>query len=98
MTTGGLVVKALTPELRQRADTPNIGLFVEYVGQYNEHAAGKRAGFQKDDVIVSVDGKASPMTESELMGYLVQNRMPGTKIPVTIWRGGQRLNLELPMQ
>lgn len=98
MSTGGLVLRELSEEQRQSAASPNTGLFVQYVGQYGEHAAGKRAGFQTNDVIVSVDGKTSRMTESDLIGYLVQNKQPGEKIPFTVLRGGQRLNLELPMQ
>jgi len=49
-------------------------------------------------VIVSVDGKSHRMTESELIAHLVQTKLPGDKIPVTVLRGGQRVNLELPMQ
>jgi serine protease Do len=100
MSTGGLVLRELTEEQRQRqaANSPNTGLFVQYVGQYGDHAAGKRAGFQTNDVIVSVDGKTSRMTESELIGYVVRNKMPGAKIPVTILRDGERMNLELPAQ
>ena len=100
MSTGGLVLRELTDEQRQSANLTDAGvaLSVEHVGQYGDHAAAKRAGFQQNDVIVSVDGKSQRMTESELIAHLVQNKLPGDKIPVTVWRGGQRMNLELPMQ
>src|SRR5262245_25623744 len=98
MTTGGLVLRDLTEEQRRSANQPNTGLFVQYVGQYGEHAAGKRAGFQTNDVIVSVDGKTSRMRETDLIGYLIQTKKPGEKVPFTVLRSGQPLNLELPMQ
>ena len=54
--------------------------------------------FKKDDVLVSVDRQTSHLTESELFRFLLQNKMPGEKISVTVLRGSERMNLELPMQ
>jgi len=90
MATGGLVLK----------DDPgtNLALRVDYVGQYNDHAAGKRAGFKKDDIIVRVDSETRPMTESELFRYLLQNKSKGDKVPVTVMRAGEKVELTLPMQ
>lgn len=100
MATGGLVLEDLPPAERQSAKLldDDLALRVKYVGQYNEHAAGKRAGFQKDDLIVDLDGRKSRMTESDAIAFLVQNRRPKERVPVTVLRGGQRLTLELPMQ
>jgi serine protease Do len=98
MATGGLVLKDLTEGKQPPPSLPNTGLFVQYVGQYGEHASGKRAGFQTNDVIVSVDGRNNRMTESDLIGYLVQSKKPGDKVPFTVLRGGQQVNLEMPMQ
>jgi hypothetical protein len=100
MAAGGLVLKDATPEERRNggiADT-DLGLRVEYVGEYGEHAVGKKAGFKKDDILVSVDGQNASMTESELFGYLLQKRMPGDRVPVTVLRAGSRVSLDLPMQ
>ena len=38
------------------------------------------------------------MTESRWFGYLLQNRMAGTRVPLTVLRNGERVKLELPMQ
>jgi S1-C subfamily serine protease len=75
-----------------------MGLFVKFVGQYGKHAAAKNAGFQKDDVLVELDGKSARMTESELLGYLLQHHNPGERLIATVLRGGERLDLSLPMQ
>lgn len=92
MATGGLVLK----EAPKPSD--GIGLRVDYVGQYNEHAAGKKAGFQKGDALVSAAGHAQPMTEGQFLRFMLQNKMPGTKVPVSIQRSGQKIDLQLPMQ
>lgn len=90
MATGGLVLK--------HDPGTNLALRVDYVGQYNEHAVGKRAGFKKDDVIIRVDSETRPMTESELFRYLLQNKSKGDKVSMTVLRAGERIDLTLPMQ
>ncbi|MCA9061907.1 MAG: PDZ domain-containing protein, partial [Planctomycetaceae bacterium] len=73
-------------------------LVVDYIGQYNEHAAAKRAGFQLKDVIVAVDGRQDLMTEADLMHYGVTERKPGQNARVTVVREGRERTLQLPMQ
>ncbi len=76
----------------------DLGLRVKHVGQYGEHAVAKRAGFQQDDIVVSVDGNLRRLSEGQLLARLVQTRMPGEKLPVTVLRAGERVTMELPMQ
>ena len=92
MATGGLVLKE-APEPRQ-----GVGLVVDYVGQYNEHAAGKKAGFQKGDVFTMADGQSTTMTEGQFLRYVLQSKMPGERVPVNVSRSGQKVELQLPMQ
>lgn len=100
MAAGGLVLGELTAQERKEAKIPagELGLRVKHVGQYGEHAAAKRAGFQPDDIVVSIDGNSARMTESAILARLVQTRMPGEKVPVTVLRASGRVALELPMQ
>jgi len=100
MAVGGLVLKESSDPERRTANlsASDLALRVEYVGQYGEHAAGKRAGFQKDDVIVDVSGRNERMTESDLFRFLLQTKMPGARVPMTVLRNGNRINLEMPMQ
>jgi serine protease Do len=100
MASGGLVLKDATADERRKAKLSDstLGLRVEYVGQYGDHAAGQKAGFKKDDLLISVDGQTGHMTESDLFGYLLQNRMAGTQVPVTVLRAGSKVDLVLPMQ
>ena len=92
MATGGLVLKEAA-EPKQ-----GLGLVVEYVGQYDEHAAGKKAGFKKGNVFLSADGENKPMTESQFLRYLLQSKTAGEKVPIAALRSGEQIDLQLPMQ
>jgi hypothetical protein len=100
MAFGGLVLEDLPPESRQAVGLGDgkMALRIKHVGQYGEHAVAKHAGFQQNDIVVSFDGLTRHMTESEILAYAIQNRMPGERVPVTVLRGGEQVNLELPMQ
>ncbi len=100
MATGGLVLQDLADAERDRRNLSRdtMALLVEYVGQYNDHAAGKRAGFQKDDIILSLDSQSARTTESELFRYLFQQKTKGDRVRATVLRNGSKQTLELPMQ
>lgn len=100
MTLGGLLLESL-PEgtLRERKlPSDQLALRVKHVGQYNDHAVAKRAGFLKDDIVIAVDGDRSPLTESGLMAKLLRSKRPTDKITVTVLRGMQRLDLQFAQQ
>ncbi len=100
MVTGGLLLEELLATERRQAGLPENGmaLRVKHVGQYAPHNAAKQAGFQQQDVLVQVDGRAAAMTESQLMAHLLNTKRPGDRVPVTVLRKGERLELYLPMQ
>jgi S1-C subfamily serine protease len=100
MATGGLVLEDLAAAERQqrKLDPSKLALFVKSVGQYNQHAAAKKAGFQKEDIIIALDGKTDRLTEGQLMGQLLQTKMPGENVSATVLRGTATLELTLPMQ
>ena len=100
MAFGGLVLEDLSDEERARRQlsTEVLGLFIKGVGQYGKHATAKKAGFQKEDVLVSIDGWSKRASESELLGRLLRTRMPGEQVKATVLRGDQRIELILPMQ
>lgn len=100
MATGGMVLVDLTDEerLTRNLSKDKLGLFVKHLGQYGKHAAAKNAGFQKDDVLVELDGKSARLTEGELIGQLLQQTKPGEKLKAVVQRGDKRVELMLPMQ
>lgn len=100
MTLGGMrletVPEAERRELKLRAD--ELALRAKWVGQYNEHAVAKRAGFLKDDIIVAIDGEKAPITESALMARLLKSKVPGDPITMTVLRGQQKMELSFAQQ
>jgi S1-C subfamily serine protease len=100
MAFGGLTLVDLDDVARkQRGLAADVmALNVKAVGQYNKHATAKKAGFEKDDVIVAVDDMKSRVSEGELIGALLQRRMAGEMADVTVLRGAERLTIKLPMQ
>jgi S1-C subfamily serine protease len=100
MATGGLVLEDVTDDARvERGWTRDqMALRVKYVGEYGTHAAAKKAGFKKDDVIVLLDGKSTRMTEGEMIGDMLQNHPPGDQVKATVMRGSDRMEFMLPIQ
>jgi hypothetical protein len=100
MATGGLVLEDVddTERAARKIPADQMALLVKHVGQYNKHAAAKRAGFQQNDIIVEMDGLKSRMSESALIGRLLQTRTVGERVKAEVLRGTERVALEMPMQ
>ncbi len=100
MALGGLVLVDLTDEERRERGLPSTGmaLLVKGVGQYGMHGTAKKVGFQKDDLVVGLDGMDSRLSEAKVLAHLLRNRMPGERVAVNLRRGERSLTLELPMQ
>lgn len=100
MAAGGLNLVDLTDEERRQRglDTTGMALWVKGLGMYGMHAAAKKAGFQKDDVLIEVAGIRHRLTESRLHGHLMQEHFQGEQVAVKVLRGGKTLELKLPMQ
>jgi len=101
MATGGMLLAALPAEERQEAGLTNpkqMALKVEHLGQYGAHAAAKKAGFKKGDVLVEFDGRTNLLREADLFERGLTKLKPGDKVRVTVLRDGKRVDLKLPMQ
>lgn len=100
MTTGGMYLLDLTDEERASPRIPSSGLAlkVKHVGEYGAHAAAKKVGFQKDDIVISYDGHTEFTRESDLFQHGLTAHRPGDRIAVEVLRGDKRLTLQLPMQ
>jgi serine protease Do len=97
---GGMRLDDLKDSERREAGLPPAGLALRarHVGEYGDHAVAKRAGFQKDDVLISFDGHTEHMTESALLAYTLQQKRPGDVVDVVVLRQGQKLNLKFALQ
>jgi serine protease Do len=100
MAAGGLLLEDVGDDARRERglDAQKMALLVKHVGEYGTHAAAKKAGFQKEDVIIEIGGASNRMTESEVLGWLLQNHLLGERVKAAVLRGQQRLEFLLPMQ
>lgn len=97
--TGGLVLEDLSDEVRKERGlaSDKLALRVKHVGQYGHHAAAKNAGFQKDDIITSIDGNTARMTESQFLAQALKHSA-GAKLAAKALRGDKTIELKLPIQ
>jgi len=100
MGTGGLILRPLSAEDRAAAKVggDDLALRVDGVGQWPPNDYAKKAGFQKEDIIVSFDGNTHAMTRSQVLAYTMQETIAGDVIPVTVLREGARVDLQLQTQ
>ena len=99
MTLGGMRLDEASPELRtkNKLTSDALALVVSHLGQFGQHAHAKNQGFQKGDLIVSIDGNSKPARETDLFAFLI-NKPVGTEVPVSVLRGAEQLPLTLVMQ
>lgn len=100
MALGGLVLENLSNQERDRRGLKqdSMALWVKHVGEYGTHAAAKKAGFQKDDVVVQIDRMTGALGEGEVIGQILQNHQAGEKLKTEVLRGSERVELSLPVQ
>lgn len=56
-----------------------------------------KAGLKKDDIIVAMDGKTDPLTDSEFLIRLRLDHGPKDSVRFTVMRGGKPVELTIPM-
>lgn len=97
MVTGGMLLEAVEGERPAGVAKDGMALVAKHVGEYGAHAAAKNAGFRKDDVIVSFDGKTDLLRETDLFAHALRAKKPGDKVAVTLVRDGKKIELVLPI-
>lgn len=75
-----LGLAADVPALRIRELTPDFAK--------ERNTSPKKAGLLKGDVLLELDGRPIPPTESEFLAHLLQKKKPGDKITLGYRRGG----------
>jgi serine protease Do len=100
MAFGGMKMDDIPDEERASLglDKEQMALRIFHVGQYGPHAAAKKEGFQKDDILVQVGDLKQRITESAIIDHLLQHHRPGEKLTAIVQRGGKRIELKLPQQ
>ncbi len=97
---GGLYLEDVSDAQRAEARLKDdaLALRVRHAGEYGEHAAAKRAGVTKGDIVVEFDGLDRRMTESELLAYTLQKKRPGDQVTLVVLRDGERKTLTFALQ
>ena len=100
MVTGGMRLKELDHKRRRETGLAGdtMALIVDHLGQYNAHAAAKRAGFRKGDILIRFDGREDLKSESALFGYALETHKAGDKVQATVLRNDKKIELSLPIQ
>ena len=57
----------------------------------------QQAGLKQGDVIVAVEGKSEPLSESDFLVNLRTQRGPKDSVKLTILRGKERQELTVPL-
>ena len=78
--------------------TDYLALEAKHVGQYNKHALAKRAGWKKGDILIEVEGTSDRMSESQLIGWILERRRPGQNLNGVALRSGKKIKLTIPVQ
>ena len=100
MVTGGM---RLTPVEAKKRQQLNLGekqmaLVVQHLGQYNSHAAAKRAGLRKGDILVAYDDRTDLATESELFAHSFGHHKVGDEVSIIAIRNGKKREFTVPIQ
>ena len=100
MAFGGMFMEDMDDAARAEAGLPNDGmaLLVKHVGEFGPHAAAKKAGFKAGDILVQVGDIKQRISESAIIGTLLNDHRPGEALPTIVKRGKERLELRLPQQ
>lgn len=100
MAFGGMRLEEMSADDKKSKNIPEdkLALLALNVGQYGRHALAKQQGFQKDDIIVEVDGDRSARSEGELMADILQKKKAGARIPAKVLRSGKEIELKIPVQ
>lgn len=84
--------------LQRGTGTEGMVLWVKGPGMRGTHAAARKAGFEKDDVLMEVADMKHHLKESRQHGHLMQKHRQGDIVPVKVRRGDRMIDLLLPMK
>jgi len=89
---------ALSDDEKKQAGVAPGGLGLRIKGFPPDWVKDKNPGgtkFRAGDVIVDLDGQKGLVSESDVLGYLMQKKSPGQGADFTVVRGGKREKVQL---
>ena len=94
----GLQTIALSNAQQEEQGLPADALALRVLRVQPKAAYVKQAGLRQGDVIVAVDSRTAPMTESQFMAYVRLNHPPGDSVRLTVLRGQQKEELTMRLE
>jgi hypothetical protein len=97
---GGLFLEPLSNAERVEARLPaaSLALRVRWAGEFGAHATAKRAGVERDDIVVGFDDLTGNLSESDLLAYALQRKRPGETVSLTLLRKGKTRRATFALQ
>ena len=101
---GGMVLKDLSDAERQRKgiEDTEMALNVETVSRGGRRSSGQtnaqKAGIRRGDIIVAYGDLTNRLTESGIIGYVLQDKPQAKTLPVKLLRNGEQINVELSLE
>ena len=101
---GGMVLKDLSDAERQRKGIENteMALNVETVSRGGRRSSGQtnaqKAGIRRGDIIVAYGDRTNRLTESGIIGYVLQDKPQAKTLPVKVLRNGEQIDVELSLE
>lgn len=101
---GGMVLQDLTDAERQHngIGETEMALSVERVSRGGRRSSGQtnaqRAGIRRGDIVVAYGNRADRLTESGIIGYVLQDEPQSKVLPVKLLRNGKQIEVELSLE
>jgi hypothetical protein len=100
MATGGMLLQPTTPEERKKRkiEEGQMALRVAWVGLSAPHDGARRAGIQREDILVSFDDRTDLVRETDVLYHSLTRKKSGDKIKVAVVRGGKKMKMGMMLQ
>ena len=101
---GGMVLQDLSDAERQRNDIgkTEMALNVETVSRRsrrsNSETNAQKAGIRRGDIIVAYGDRTDRLTESGIIGYVLQDEPQAKALPIKLLRNGEQIKVELSLE
>ena len=101
---GGMVLKDLSDAERQRSgiEDTEMALNVETVSRGGRRSSGQtnaqRAGIRRGDIVIAYGDRTERLTESGIIGYVLQETPQAKTLPVKLLRNGEQVEVKLSLE
>jgi hypothetical protein len=94
---GGIFLKELTDEERAPLGIAKdqMALIVNHVGGFAPHDRAKKAGVEKGDILIEIDGRRDLRRETDVLAYTINQVEPGRVVPMRFRRGNNERRVEI---